>query len=368
MLRNFVGLIKLLMIAAMAETSGVMIGAGHGGGLLCIGLYVITLFTGTNRVEALTLCDDIGIDQVFWKKEIIKRLFKVNTFLSSCVRADEYVVGGSAVVIPQPGAAPTVVKNNSSFPMVAVQRADSMVMYPLNTYTTVPTFITLRDLQNISYDKTQSVLTDHFGYVLQTTADDQLIGWADALPGATNVLYTTGDATEMLESGQTGQRNTCHWKDVKELSRLMSKGNVAAEGRVLLMEVNMYDQFTTSLSATQQRDFSQYYDAKTGVLGKMFGFDIMTRSSVIAAASALDADSNLDVKALGAALAASDNVGCLAWQRDCLELAMGNVHLFTRTNDPMYTGDVSNVQIKAGGRRRRADNAGVYALMQGTPA
>jgi len=335
-----------------------------------LAVLAITIMTAAGigcTARNIVRMDTIGIDQVFWAKEIIQRLFKDNAFLKLARSDDEYVVGGIAVVIPQPGAAPTVVKNNSSWPMTAVQRADNMIMYGLDTYLTQPTFITIADLQGISYDKTQSVLTDHFDYMMQSFADDMLIKWANGLPGSTNVVYTTGGATNSLEIGQTGSRNTCSHTDVKKLQRIMNKNNVP-QGRVLLMEANMYDQFTDSLSVTQYRDFSEQFDPKTGVVGKMYGFDIMTRSSVLMAAAGLDGSGNLAMNALGAALGATDNVGCLAWQKDQLARAIGDIKLFTRIDDPLYAGTINNCYIKGGGRVRRADNVGVYALMQGTPA
>jgi hypothetical protein len=304
---------------------------------------------------------------VQWAKMIMKHLFKDNAFLAKVTRADEFVVRNTAVVIPQPGALPQVIKNNVSFPMVAVQRGDTIVMYGLNTYVTVPTFITLDELDAISYDKAESVYDDHFKILNQQCADDQIINWANGLPGASNVVYTSGAATGVLEGGQAGQRNTCTYMDVKKLQRLMNKSNVDPDNRTLLMEANMYDQFTDSLAGTPYKDFSSQLDPKTGETRKLFGFDIICRSSVIAAAAGLDGGGLLACNALNAALGATDNIGCFAFQKQSVELAMGSIHLFSRENDPLYTGDIKNCRIKAGGRVRRADNAGVYALMQGLP-
>ena len=311
-------------------------------------------------------CD--GVDQIFWAKLIIGHLFKNNKFLNYCRREDEYVVGGSAVYIPQVGALPTVIKNNGSWPMTAIQRVDTAIMYALNVYSTTPMFVILADLLNISYDKTSSILQDHFGALVQNMADDQLVNWANGLPGATNTSYTTGPATANLDPGQIGTRNTLQFLDIKALQAKFNKMNIPENDRILLMESNMYDQLTTSLSATAYKDFSREFDAKTGTMGKLFGFDIMTRSSVLQANAALDGSGNLQINPLGQALAATDNLGCLAWQKDNLALALGEKKLFTRVEDPLYQGDVFSTFIKAGGRVRRADNAGVWALLQGTPA
>jgi len=364
-------LFSLLAWCVVASYAALM-GVSHGispmvtVGILLIITMILAVTGGCGVANDAQRCETTNVVQ--WARLIIKHLFKDNQFLNKVVRADEYVVRNTAVVIPQPGSLPVVIKNNNTFPMTAVQRADSIVMYALNTYVTVPTFITLDELEAISYDKSESVYEDHFKTLVQACADDQIINWALGLPGATNVTYTTGAATAALDAGQAGMRNSLQFTDVKTLQARMNKANLSPDDRVLLMEANMYDQLTTSLSATAYKDFSREYDAKTGTMGRLFGFDIMTRASVIQAATGLDGSGNLAVNALGAALGATDNLGCLAYQKQSLELAMGAIHMFSRENDPLYTGDVKNVRIKAGGRVRRADNAGVYALMQGTPA
>jgi hypothetical protein len=242
-------------------------------------------------------------------------------------------------------------------------------MYSLNSYVSNPTFITLDELEAISYDKSENVYYDHFMTVVQSCADDQVYNWANGLPGTANgnVIYKTGAPTALLDPGQTGQRTTTQFSDLQKIQALMNKANLPGTDRVALMESNSFQQLVSSLSATAYKDFSQYYDASTGVMGKLFGFDIMQRSTVIQANSALDGSNNLQVNPYGQALGASDNLGDLIFQKQSLELAMGTVTLFERLNDPLYTGDISNCRIKAGGRVRRLDNAGVYALMQTKP-
>jgi hypothetical protein len=63
-----------------------------------------------------------------------------------------------------------------------------------------------------------------------------------------------------------------------------------------MIDDNMFDYFYSSLGDTNARDFSRFADAQNGVVGKLHGFTIYTRSSVLAATSANA------VKALGAAL------------------------------------------------------------------
>ncbi len=310
--------------------------------------------------EGLTLND---VDVNIWAREIIKRLFKDNMFLKYAKNENQYVIGGAAVLIPQPGARPTVVKNRSSFPATTIRRSDTTVLYELDEYSTNPTHITLNELQTISYDKIQSIISDHFGYLVQDVADDMLIKWAAALPSAA-ILNTTGEDTAGLESGQTGLRKALVWQDLAKAQAVMNKANVAKDGRVALIEENMFQQFMSSLSNSPYKDFSRAMNEKDGDVPRLFGFDIMTRSNVITAARDLDTDT-LDVNALDAAIGATDDVVSLCWQRDIVAAAQGALNLFSKTNDPQFYGDVHSVSMRSGGRVRRADSLGIVAIKQG---
>lgn len=332
-------------------------------------MFVLTLVLESGRrskfEDHIYRCDPT-VDVNIWAKEIIKRLFKNNMFLNYAQSDNKYVIGGAAVLIPQPGTRPTVVKNRSSFPATAVRRSDTVILYALDEYSTDPTHVTLNELATISYNKMDSVIQDLFGYLLQDVADDMIIKWATDMPEA-NLVYTTGADTAALESGQTGLRKSMVWQDLNEANRVMNKANVLQTGRVALIEENMYQQLVDSLGSTQYKDFSRSYDPATGTLGRLFNFDIMTRSSVAMAASALDSGL-LDVNALDAAIAADDNVVSLCWQRDVVANATGSVNLFNRSNDPLYYGDINSTSIRAGGRVRRADSAGIVAIVQAPAA
>lgn len=305
---------------------------------------------------------DLTVDVNIWAKEIMKRLLKDNQALTYSFSDNKYVVGGLVVVIPQPGARPTVRKNRASFPGTIVRRSDSVISYVLDEYSTDPNHVTLNELANISYDKMGSVITDLFGYLIQDCADDTISKWAAALPSA-NLINTSGAATAALETGQTGNRKAFTWQDLRDAGSKMNKANVLRAGRVALLEENMYQQFVDSVIGTTYNTFSKDFDGANGVVGRLFGFDIMTRSSVAMAAHDLDTGA-LDVNAFDAATAADDDVVSLCWQRDAVAFAQGSVHLFNRANDPEYYGDINSTSMRAGGRVRRDDFAGIIGIKQ----
>lgn len=300
----------------------------------------------------------MAIQKEIWTGYIVEQLFADNQFLEHAANEDDYVMAGKVVHIPQAGAVPTVAKNPSSYPLVAVQRTDTDVTYVLDEYSTAPTHIKNADTIELSYDKITSVLGNHSAALNDTIANDILIKWATGL-GASNIVKTTGAATASKVAGQTGNRKVFTQADLKAVQTKMNLQNIPKNDRYILLESNMLDELTSDLSATQNRDFSQYFDAANGIVGRLFGFNIMERSNVLIASSA-DA-----VNPLGASVLATDNVVSLAWQKNQVARALGSTDFFENLNDALYQGDVYSALLRMGGRKKRADNKGIISIIQG---
>jgi len=303
----------------------------------------------------------MAVQTEIWVRYIVNRLWKDNAFLKYAFSDDQYVIGGKVVHIPQPGAKPNITKNRSVFPAAAVRRADSDVLYALDSYTSDPTHIEAADMQEVTYDKISSVFGDHAGELTQSVADDMIIKWLTGL-GAGNILRTTGAATAAKVTGQTGNRKATTVQDAKRAQTKMNAMNVPKTDRYALLESNMLDEFTDGLTINQERQFSDYYDAKEGIVGKLFGFTFLERSSVAFA------NSGLVIDPYGASVDAADNVVSMFWQKDSVARALGEKKFFEKVDDPEHYGDIYSALLRAGGRRRRADDAGVIALIQDAAA
>lgn len=306
--------------------------------------------------------------QVF-ETYVVEKLRKTNPFLAHAVNESSNVLGGAVVHIPQAGAAPAVVKNRTQFPATAVMRTDSFVTYPLNVFSTTPTHVTWHEENEISYDKTDSVLRDHVETLMETVGDEILYAWvtgtlansnADAIP-AGSIIRTSGDAIAATESGQTGYRKALTYADVQKAQALMNKQGVAKTGRYLLLETYMLQQLIDSLSANQMAAFQQSANLAEGIVGRICGFDVLERSTVLmfTAAGAPIAP--------GTSVTATDELASLAWQSDCVSLALGDIKPFQDIDNPEYYGDIFSALVKAGGRCRRGDWKGIVALVQATP-
>lgn len=300
----------------------------------------------------------MAIQKEIWQDHIEGNLFKNNEFLLASTDAGQFVLQGKVVHIPQAGALPAVSKNRSSLPATVTLRADSDITYSLDEYTSDPILIPNAETFELSYNKRESVLAEHEASLRQTIADNILITWAPAVASA--YLRTTGADVAAHTDSATGNRKKFMSKDLKAAQLALNKQNVPMEGRYALLSADMFQQLTDDLDVNAYRDFSAAYNVKDGVLGRLFGFNIMMRSSVVTYTN----DTTPAVKAYGAAAAAADNDAVLCWQQDAVERAVGAVRFYERVDDPTYYGSVYSTSVRMGGRRRRNDSKGIIAIIQ----
>ena len=300
----------------------------------------------------------MAIQKEIWQDHIEGNLFKNNEFLLASTDAGQFILQGKVVHIPQAGATPGIAKNRSSLPGTIVTRTDTDVTYSLDEYTSDPILIPYAETFELSYNKRESVLSEHEASLKQTIADNMLVSWAPT--AAAGYVRTSGASTSAhLDSG-TGNRKKLTAKDLKAAQLLLNKQNVPMEGRHALMSADMFQQLTDDLSVNDYRDFSAAYNIKDGVLGRLFGFNIMMRSSVVTYTN----DTVPVINAYGATPDTADNDAVLCWQTDALERALGSVKFFERIDDPTYYGNVYSLSVRMGGRKRRSDAKGVVAIIQ----
>ena len=301
----------------------------------------------------------MAIQREIWQDHIEGNLFKNNEFLLASTDATQFVLQGKVVHIPQAGAVPNVVKNRTTVPATVVQRADTDITYSLDEFSTDPILIPNIESYELSYNKRESVLGEHEASLRQSVADNLLYNWSPT--GSTGlVIRTTGDAVLTTLDGTTGNRKKFVVQDLKNAQNQMNKQNIPMEERYALMSSDMLQQITDDMSATQYRDFSAAFDAKNGLLGRLFGFNIMMRSGVVTYTN----DSAPVVNAVGATAVATDNDGILCWQIGAVERAIGQINFFEKMGDPTYYGDVYSVSVRMGGRIRRTDAKGIIAIVQ----
>lgn len=301
----------------------------------------------------------MAIERQIWMAAIVEGLFASNSFLSKAFNADEYVIGGKTVHIPNAGSPSNVEKNRVTKPAQVKKRTDVPLSYDLDEYTTDPIYISNAETVELSYSKRESVIRQDKRNLLDQVSLDFIFKWS---PTAANTILTTGDAVAAHTPSATGNRKAFTKDDVLAAMVKFNADDVPQEGRFILVDAVMHAQLLNSLTAQENAAFLASADAQNGVVGQLYSFNVMMRSR-----SALYTTAKAP-KAWSTAPAATDLAGALAWHEQSVCRALGEVNAFENEGDPTYYGDIYSFLVRAGGRIMRSDNKGVLAIIQDTVA
>ncbi len=320
------------------------------------------------KVEAQAFFEGLQVE--IWAPTIQEKLREDNSFLNHVSEvSDANIINGRIVHLPQAGAPSNVVKNRTTLPAQVQQRTDSQVLYLIDEYTTDPVHIKHADTVELSYDKRRSVLDQDIANLSDQVAEGMLtnfvvspVGDNRALP-ASNILVTESTKTVAPSlDGATGLRKQYSIKDLQRMRVLFKRQMKAwSEGNMycLLTEEAITQMFPAEdpVTATYMQATSEA-ERREGVILKVQGWKILTRGTVYH----MGADQSF--KAFGALAEATDTEGCLFWNKNMLEKAIGTTEAFERVNDPTWYGDIYSFLVRVGGRAKRKGYEGVGVLMQ----
>lgn len=297
----------------------------------------------------------MALNTEIWIHDIVEDFWPDNSFISRSVDHSSYV-NNHTVHIPQAGAAPHVTKNRSSFPATIGTREDSELTYGLDLYDVPPLRVQHLSDVELSYDKRQSMLKQSKEALMQYVHMDILKKW---VPTGVTTVATTGDAEEAhVHNVATGNRKKMTRADVEKVKKIFDSQDVPANGRTILLDAVMYNQLVNSLTDAEVVSFLNGADAIKGVMGKFLGFEFLMRSAVLVTAAGGTLKTG--------ASAITDCAAGLAWQKDSVSRALGEVKAYEDNNNPSYYGDIFSFAVRAGGTSIRSDKKGIALIYQGT--
>ncbi len=304
----------------------------------------------------------MALNKEIWLNTIVENLYPDNSFATKSVD-DSAFVNYRKVHIPNAGAPSNVVKNRTEKPATVKQRTDNELVYEMDELTTDPIYIPNIDTVELSYDKRNSVIANDRAQLQEAAAVNLLERWGAAVD-ANHVLSVTGAATRTAHTSATatGLRKTLSKADLLSLMTAMDADNVPEAGRYLLLDAYMYADLLNDLSESDKWMFQNSANVQTGVLGNLYGFNILKRSSV------LRVNTSGALISWGAAGAATENAAALAWQENCLSRALGEVKMFDDLDSATYYGDIYSFLVRTGGGLRRYDKKGVFMLAEAAGA
>ena len=293
-----------------------------------------------------------------WQTTLVENLYPDNSFASKSVD-DSAFVSAHKVIIPNAGAPSKVQKNRTVKPASVNQRTDNDLEYEIDELTTDPIYIPNIDMVELSYDKRTSIISNDRAQLQNTAHENLLERWGKGVP-ASNVLLTTGTTERNAHTSDTatGKRKRITKEDLLAIMTRMDADNVPEEGRYLLLDAYMYADLLADLSESDQWMFQNSANMQTGVLGNLYGLNIMKRSKV------LRVKTDKTLLPWGEEAIAGELAAALAWHDKSVSRALGEVKMFDSTNNPMYYGDIYSFLLRTGGSVRRYDKKGIYLLAE----
>lgn len=127
------------------------------------------------------------------EKELIKKFRHDKTWMQE-LKSKPNWVNADVIKIPRRGAAPTVLINNTIYPIVKNDREDDFIIVALHKYDTTNTTVSDDELYALPYEKLSDVQVQHREELEDKTAAHGL--WSLAVPAnsaTTPVIETTGE-------------------------------------------------------------------------------------------------------------------------------------------------------------------------------
>lgn len=207
-----------------------------------------------------------GIYSELWTGETIKAFRNSVASLGwlTKIRAfDAQVAGNNTINFVDLGGDPTVLVNNTSYPIGVESLADANKAIGLDKYQTKATKITDDEARGLSFDKMGSVIDRHREVVDAKKYARAIHALAPAGNAAgTPVLVTTGDAA--------GTRKRLVVADILALKEKFDALKVPVQGRVLVLCPEHVNDLLLQDTSFAQR----YNNTTTGAIADMYGFEI----------------------------------------------------------------------------------------------
>ena len=111
---------------------------------------------------------------------------------------------------------------------------------------------------------------------------------------------------------------------LREQAQAFDEGDYPESDRYVVLSAAAYAKLLKELTDAQTNAFLACADAESGVIGNIFGLNIMKRSTI------------------------ADNVAYIAWHKSDYNFALGDVEIYTQENAPEYYGTVISASARFG--------------------
>ena len=210
-----------------------------------------------------------GVYVEVWTRQVVEHYTHAmdNTFLDGVPDFSQYAEN-DIIHLNDVSGDPTVLVDNSTYPLDIEELEDGDVSVKLGKFETKATKVTDDELYALAYDKMALVKTRHGDKLSEAMLDKAIHAFAP--------IEDTSDTPVLLTSGAADEdgRKKLQRIDVINLRRKLDKMGVPKKGRRLVL----CSDHVSDLLESDQKFQNQYHDYSTGVISKMYGFEIYEAS------------------------------------------------------------------------------------------
>lgn len=327
-------------------------------GALITGLIFFLL--GFLPVPSVTGVANEEVIRRIFSKDLQDMLFPPNEFYSSA-QVDEGITTDAKIIeIPQDenGEADYIV-NPKKLPLEVVTEDDTKKTYESDHIVTKPQLITNLNQALVSYDKRAAKLRKHANTINTQAANRIANAW-----GPTKGDYirqtTSADTRPATLTGATGTRKRISKADWLWAFSAMNDLNIPQEGRRVLIPTYMYEDLLYIDDFIDADKLKAQGRLEAGQIGSVLGFSIFMRPQTVVYTE----DATPVKKAIGAAVAATDNQAAIFFHNSFVRWAKGIVKAYIDPEDGKWLGGTLNAEVRSGGTIGRNSELGVLALVE----
>jgi hypothetical protein len=301
----------------------------------------------------------MAVQKEVWIPAIEENLYRGIELIAQVATDDSQYVQNKTVHIPNAGAAPTVSRGNSTYPVVVTERTDTDVDYTLTNFEVGPVRLGWADQLQLSYDKVQSITNDFMGNMNETLKNYFL---SQFYTYDANTIVAT-DATATVSNWLSGSASlkVLRGRNVRTAAKILDRMKVPSGDRYLLLDYEMFWQLIGDVAYNSAR--LEVLAGFPATIDNIYGFKVIQLPFVAAQAS----NSTGAVLTPGAAdgsftLDANSRPLGLAFHKSFVSWAKTGVEGFVQNSDPTMFGDILSASVWGGAKYRRTDKAGVVAI------
>ncbi|MEQ9426968.1 MAG: hypothetical protein RJQ09_21275 [Cyclobacteriaceae bacterium] len=261
-----------------------------------------------------------GVNKEIWIDVLKENFYRVGSFLTGVTDWSAWV-DYNTLNFASAGGDPTVLINNSTWPIATAGRTDTALTIALDTYDSENTRVRNTEEIEAAYDKLESVIRQHRNAIRQSFHDRAIHAYAPSADGAnTPVILTTG-AKNVNITGLTGTFKSFSFDDIANMQLEFDKNDWPMEGRVLVL----HPDHIRDLMIEDKNLFKALANLQAGeVAPELFGFKIRKYS-----ATPYYDEATAAKLAFGAAVtAADDTISSVAFLESEMVKAEGTEQMF----------------------------------------